>query len=79
MTQASVRISSEESASLTSRRGLLKGLGAFWAAAGLGYIFYGVYRFLAPGGEPFPPWRFLSLKSPQGDPIPFRLEACRES
>ncbi len=50
MTQASARISGEESPSLTSRRGLLKGIGAFWAAVGLGSIFYAVYRFLAPGG-----------------------------
>ncbi len=50
MTQESVGISGEESSPLISRRGLLKRLGGFWAALGLGAVFYGMYRFWAPGG-----------------------------
>jgi cytochrome b6-f complex iron-sulfur subunit len=73
MTQASVRISSEESSFLTSRRGLLKGLGAFWAAVGLGNLFYGVYRFLAPGGGALPPLEVPLTEIPAGGSYTFQM------
>jgi len=55
MTSTSAGASSKEFSFITSRRGLLKGLGGFFAAVGLGSLFYGLYRFLAPGGGALPP------------------------
>ena len=40
---------------VTSRRGLLKGIYNLTVAAGVGSLFYGLYRFLAPGGGAAPP------------------------
>src|SRR4030042_6880253 len=40
---------------IISRRGLLKGIYNLMGAAGAGTLFYGLYRFLAPGGGIAPP------------------------
>ena len=53
-TQTPASASCKEASFLTNRRGLLKGLGGFFAAVGLGSLFYGLYRFLAPGGGALP-------------------------
>ncbi len=57
---------------LTTRRGILKGLYGLLVAVGLGGFFYGLYRFLAPGGG-----AASSLEVPlpeiSGGPYPFRF------
>lgn len=53
-TQTPASASGKEASFLTNRRGLLKGLGGFFATVGLGSLFYGLYRFLAPGGGALP-------------------------
>jgi Rieske Fe-S protein len=73
MTQASIGISSEESSSLISRRGLLKRLGAFWATLGLGTVFYGMYRFLAPGGGAILPLEVPLAEIPGGGSYTFQM------
>jgi cytochrome b6-f complex iron-sulfur subunit len=55
---------------MTARRGVLKGVYAFFLASGLGGVLYGLYRFLAPGGGTSPPLEIRLSEIPRGGTYP---------
>ncbi|MBM4332820.1 MAG: Rieske (2Fe-2S) protein [Deltaproteobacteria bacterium] len=66
------KIAEEKNSFLLSRRGLLQGLYVFFAAVGLGSLFYGLYRFLAPGGGDLSPVEIPLHKISEGGSYTFQ-------
>jgi cytochrome b6-f complex iron-sulfur subunit len=55
---------------MTTRRRVLRGVWAFFLAIGLGGVFYGLYRFLAPGGGTSPLLEIPLSEIPPGGTYP---------